>query len=304
MQLRLSDNISIVFTEQGFSFSNWLLIEDDTRAILETGLNKGGLHGLDPNSIELVINSHYHLDHTRGNNLFKNAAIAIHNSEIAPLKSKYAYAYFNSLDEWETLMPDIDIFANHKARNFPGQLNSGDDGRIADTRKIISLSDGQIFDFGKTKVEVLHTPGHTAGHCSFLFPNEDLIFSSDICLSRAGPWYGEHLSDPCDMISSIDRIIALNPKRVVSAHRRELIENPIPVLTEFKGRISMREERIYKQLREQPSDIHELAGANLIYSHHPSVFEVFWEKLMLQKHLKRLMGKGLVRQEKNIYIGV
>lgn len=303
MQVKLSDKVSIMFNEQGFSYCNWMLIEDDVRAVLETGVNKKGLHGLDPLSIDLILHSHYHLDHTRGNILFPNAPVAIHNSEIEPLISSSEYMHRNSMDEWERLMPDVDIVSSHKARNFPGELDSNDDSTSA-KRKIIPLQDGQILDLGKTIVEVLHTPGHTAGHCSFLFPNEETIFTADICLSRAGPWYGEHLSDIDDLMSSIDQIIELKPKRVVSAHRRELIEDPIPTLSEFKSRIPRRDERIYRYLREQPSDIHELAGANLIYSHHPSVFEVFWEKLMLQKHLKRLMGKGLVRQEKNIYIGV
>ncbi len=43
------------------------------------------------------------------------------------------------------------------------------------------LKDGQIFDLGDRKVEVLHTPGHTAGHCSFLYDRERILFSGDIC---------------------------------------------------------------------------------------------------------------------------
>lgn len=43
------------------------------------------------------------------------------------------------------------------------------------------LRDGQIFDLGNRRVEVLHTPGHTAGHCSFLDVRERILFSGDTC---------------------------------------------------------------------------------------------------------------------------
>ena len=38
------------------------------------------------------------------------------------------------------------------------------------------INDGQVIDCGSTKFMVLHTPGHSKGHCSFYFPEEDLAF--------------------------------------------------------------------------------------------------------------------------------
>ena len=301
MRLQISDNISIMFTEQGFTYSNWLLIDDDVHAVIDTGLDREGLQDIDPRSIDLVINSHYHIDHTRGNNLFPNAQIAIYKSEIAPLRSKTEYAVRNSLDEWERLMPGVDFISNHREMRFPG---SGSIKPLDNGKEIIPLYDGQIIDFGRTKAEVLLTPGHTAGHCCFLFPDQDFIFCSDICLTRAGPWYGEHLADPSEMMRSIDRIIGIKPKRIVSSHIHEVVEDPIPRLAEFKSRIPMREERLWKYVKENPCDIHELAGANLIYRSHPTVFEEFWEKLMLQKHLAHLKQQGLVIQDGDFFTGI
>ena len=39
------------------------------------------------------------------------------------------------------------------------------------------LEDEEILDFGQTRVQVLHTPGHTAGHLSFHFLDERRDFS-------------------------------------------------------------------------------------------------------------------------------
>ncbi len=302
MKVKISDKISIMFTEQGFTYSNWLLIEDNVRAVVETGLDKDGLLGVDPGSIDLVLNSHYHIDHTRGNNLFYNAQVAIHESEIEPILSKEEYWRRNSLDEWPQLMPGFGLASNQKKQFFPG---CGDDDAPLDNGKaILPLHDGQIIDFGGTKAVVLLTPGHTAGHCCFYFPDEDFIFCSDICLTRAGPWYGEHLADPAAMMRSIDRLLEIKPKRIVSAHIHGLIEDPAACLTEFKSRIPMREEKVWRHVRDCPCCLNELADANIIYRRHPTIFEEFWEKLMLNKHLTRLIEQGLVQQDGEIFVGI
>lgn len=41
------------------------------------------------------------------------------------------------------------------------------------------LADGQELRFGKTRVQVLHTPGHTPGGLCFYLPDEAVLFSGD-----------------------------------------------------------------------------------------------------------------------------
>ena len=299
MEQKISDKISIMFTEQGFSYSNWLLIRDDQCAVVEAGLDEAGLQGADPNRVELIINSHYHIDHTRGNGFFPNAQVAIHESEADTLTDAHEFAVRNSLDEWKTLMPHLDLINESNMRQFPDYANAGQG--LNNGRPVIPLSDGQKIEFGRTYAQVLFTPGHTGGHCSFWFPEEDFLFCGDICLTRAGPWYGEHLADPAAMMESIDRIIELHPGRIVSAHIHELVENPTERLREFKNRIPMRDEKVFNSLKQQPSTVHQLAAQNIIYRRHPSVFEEFWEKLMLNKHLSRLVADGLVVQSGEVF---
>lgn len=42
-----------------------------------------------------------------------------------------------------------------------------------------SLEDGQHLDLAGVGFEVLHTPGHTPGHCCFHIPDEGVLFSGD-----------------------------------------------------------------------------------------------------------------------------
>ncbi|NCB74057.1 MAG: MBL fold metallo-hydrolase [Clostridia bacterium] len=302
LRIKISDKINLELTEQGFTYSNWIYIDDEVQSIIETGMDEDGLQGLECSKIDLVINSHHHLDHTRGNNLFPRAKIMIHELEADILRSDDLFISYNSLDLWDELMPGADVWEAFEEVGFNGCNRSFKPFDI--TRTVEPFADGQILDFGTVKAQVLHMPGHSVGHCCFWFPEEELFFSSDICLTKVGPWYGEHLADPDEMIRSIDRIIDLKPRRVVSSHIHEVIEDPTACLLEFKGRIVKREERVYNYLREHPSDIHALAAENLIYRAHPTNYVVFWEKLMLLKHIERLEKQGLVKQSDGTYFGV
>ena len=302
MQIKISDKITLMLTEQGFTYSNWLYINDDVQAVIETGLDENGLLGLDPKKIDLIINSHHHIDHIRGNVLFPRADIMIHELETAILKDEKLSYYSNSMDMWDELMPGVDIEKSHEEIGLTekDRANSPFDS----SRNVIPIRDGQLLDFGTVKAVVLHTPGHSAGHCCFWFPEEDFLFSSDICLTKAGPWYGEHLANPAEMMRSIDRIIDLSPPSVVSSHIHEVVYDPVPRLEEFKQRIEKREERVYKYLEQRPSDIHNLADANLIYRAHSTNYVVFWEKLMLLKHIESLEKQSLVSQSDGIYYAI
>lgn len=295
MLLKVSDKISLVLSELGFTFCNCILVEDEIRTIIDTGADVKSLQELNPDNIDIVLYTHHHYDHTRGHNLFPNAKSFIHKLDYPATQSEAAFEYYNSIDKWDELMPDVKKEDGITALNI---LTEGQSPWVADD----TFEDDTIFDLGKTKVQVIHTPGHSAGHCSFWFPEEDLLFSGDICLTAAGPWYGEILADPDDMIKSIDKIIDLKVSKIVSCHINSICEDSTAILTEFKNRIYKREVRIYNFLQKGPANIHELASNKLIYRYHPTPFVLFWEKLMLIKHLNRLEKMGMVEEvEKGLY---
>lgn len=277
-------------------YCNCILIEDDCRTIIDTGADTNSLLKINPDEIDLILYTHHHYDHTRGHSLFKNSKTLIHKYDFPATQNVEAIELYNSTNKWEELMPAIAKEEGLKALNM-----------LPDTRMLWSadgtFEDNNIFDLGNTKVQVIHTPGHSAGHSSFWFPEEEFLFTGDICLTAAGPWYGELYANPDDMIKSIDKIIAMKPNRIASCHINSVYNSDVTKrLNEFKNRIFKRDERIYNFLKEKPADIHKLAENKLIYRYHPSPFVVFWEKLMLIKHLARLKEMDMVEEvEPNLF---
>ena len=77
---KINDRISIYFTEEGFSKSNAVLIDDDTRVMIDSGVGKL-IAQARPENVDILINSHCHLDHVWDNDLFVNARIVTHPLE-------------------------------------------------------------------------------------------------------------------------------------------------------------------------------------------------------------------------------
>lgn len=44
----------------------------------------------------------------------------------------------------------------------------------------ITVSDGEIFKFGSYDIHVMHTPGHTNGHCAYYIPALESAFVGDV----------------------------------------------------------------------------------------------------------------------------
>lgn len=281
---RINKNISIVFTEDGFTYSNCVLIDDDIRILIDSGAGSI-MSQVCPENIDMVLNSHHHIDHVRGNNLCTQAKIFLHPSEHASMQS---LEDMTATAGWEELMNRDEMLGSAAMMGLIDELEGPwkVDGAI---------KDGDIVDCGCTEIVVLHTPGHSSGHCSFYFPDQELAFLGDICLSKVGPWYGNDNASIDDFIDSINRIIALRPRMVTAGHVNRIIDTDVKrILLEYRDRILKREQRILGYLQSHSSNIDELAGKHLIYREHPTPFVLFWEKYMIKKHLERLLDIGYV----------
>ncbi len=267
-----------------FPNSNGLLIESKYRVLVDTGFGRSRREAiLAGGKVDIIINTHFHLDHAYGNRHFPKAQIWAHRLDALPLSSQemfMAYTGFDSLKE----SPNELI--------FPGGMLAREVTR--------ELEDGEMLDFGEIILQVIHTPGHTPGHISLFEPKHKVLFSGDIDLTSFGPWYGNIRSDLDAFSTSIDKLIALEPQVFVSSHAG-IIRDRIPEkLREYAAKVDKREELILKHL-SQAKTMNELVEDHIIFPRYPEpqLLYRFFEQTMLEKHVQRLVSRGKVVRKPN-----
>jgi glyoxylase-like metal-dependent hydrolase (beta-lactamase superfamily II) len=109
MLRKITDKISMVISETGFTYCNCIFINDDVRAVIDTGANPRSLAEINPEQIDMVLCTHHHFDHTRGNSLFNSARVYIHPLDAPALANPEAFIHYNSLDMWTDIMPGHDL---------------------------------------------------------------------------------------------------------------------------------------------------------------------------------------------------
>lgn len=81
------------------------------------------------------------------------------------------------------LHPDDDFMSRHPAevmrRLFGVELSPEDEAALQPPPDTVALADGQHIEAAGLGFDVLHTPGHSPGHCCFYLAEESVLFSAD-----------------------------------------------------------------------------------------------------------------------------
>jgi glyoxylase-like metal-dependent hydrolase (beta-lactamase superfamily II) len=172
-------------------------------------------------------------------------------------------------------------------------------------RKVQTFKDGDELLLGQTRIQILHTPGHTPGHSCFYFPEQDILYLADLDLTSFGPWYGDRTSDLNALLNSLQRLEDFQAGMYLTAHGQGVFsaEEAKSALIQFKQVIFDREAEILRQLR-RPRTIVELVNQRLIYRKplEPAFVYDHIEKQMIGKHLQRLLQTGLVKLVEDGYV--
>ena len=277
--------------------SNSVLIDDNIRAIIDPACNEEKLLSIHrERPIEVVINSHGHEDHILYNCLFPDAQLWVHKLDAGVFKDMdvFIHQFFppEEMDEktiatWTQLLTEVVKYQPKE----PDRL----------------LEDEEILDFGQTCVQVLHTPGHTAGHLSFYFLDESVIFFADLDLVKFGPYYGDNASSIDNTIKSLQRLAKIDADVYLVSHGNEGILDGDPAyIQRYIDVIYQREEKLLTFIASGPKTLQEITAHGIIYGGH-RLANGAWdlsisEKSMMQKHLERLERNGSVKKENGTYI--
>jgi glyoxylase-like metal-dependent hydrolase (beta-lactamase superfamily II) len=286
----LSPSVSLLLNPK-FPFCNSLLIEDEKTALVDTGLGSKELGMiLKETKIDVLINSHTHPDHVAGNSLVSETTSA----EI----------YVPEQEEGNTLSLDrmkgmLGVLGKYVESSWEKIVK--DVMEFRESKREITYGEGHVFDFGKTRMEAVHTPGHSSGHFCFLLHGEEFFFSSDLGLDSFGPWYGYLNSSLEDYLYTIEKIKKTGFKRIISSHRGEIIHDLRKGLDRCLAIIEMRENKIVKLLREGGKRKGELARHGIVYRNLNNFngpmreFLTFFEENMIREHLKLLASSGKIK---------
>ncbi len=285
------DNIYMLSTTDkgNFPSSYCFYIDDEVRTLIDTPLDQNFANLLGNRPLDRIINTHFHKDHSGCNHLFPYAEVYAHPLDAPAMESLEVFCDFYGFND-PVNFAIKPIFLQWLDNLFPSHISC-------------HIEDGQVIDLGKTKLEVIHTPGHTPGHCVFYHREQEMLFSGDIDLTSFGPWYGNVNSNVDDVIASIKKIINLNPRIILSGHKGVINNNVTGRLKKYLDKVYSNEDKILAALSNRPLTLDELSGHKIIYGRwgQPTIMFAFFEKISLEKHLERLIRLGLVIEENGYY---
>jgi hydroxyacylglutathione hydrolase len=140
--------------------------------------------------VKRVINTHGHFDHIGGNGYFLNAEVAIHGSDAGILEKA-----------------DMEL---SNAGFFDGRLSPRKPDRI--------LKEGDRLTPDRLDLEVIHTPGHSAGSICLYDRKRKILFSGDTVFSDGVGRTDLPGGDPKAMEESLSRLLKLDVEKILPGH--------------------------------------------------------------------------------------
>jgi len=145
-----------------------------------------------------LINTHWHLDHTAGNQLFQETKRIISHSQC--------------VDLMRTDLPRQLEWARHADKN----LKEAD--RIRPIYPNETIKDNSILAIGDREIVFLHTPGHTPDSIIGLLKDEHIIIAGDTVMELPYIWYGDSLA----LIEALRRVKSIDGEaKIIQGHGGE-----------------------------------------------------------------------------------
>jgi len=150
--------------------------------------------GCPPDTIDMVVLSHEHLDHIGAAWHFAGhrAYIAAHRLAANKIMLRDDFSMLRKMFNEPNVPIDVDIW----------------------------LEEGNLLDLGNFRLNVMHTPGHTSACITLFDQDKGLLFAADTLMPGGvmGGVFGS--GSIADYIQSLERIKGLNSRLLLSGHGR------------------------------------------------------------------------------------
>jgi len=194
----ISEPFGAVEPRVGVETANMFLVLGQERAaLIDSGMGIGDARSCVQEITPLpctVLNTHYHWDHCGANAQFDR--IGIHEVEADLLAKEQNLGWMRR------------AMRSPAARTVLPPGFDPDAYRVRPTRATRVLQDGDLVDLGGRVLQVLHTPGHSPGHVTYLDQEGGTLFTGDT--AYLGPLFACFPgSDHLAFLDSVKRLAAL-----------------------------------------------------------------------------------------------
>ena len=203
-------------------FVNVFLLEDDGLVLIDTGIASSAAPilsavrelGYQEQDVRHILITHLHGDHTGGLAEIKRrtgAQVYMHPADAALVEQGVA---------GRPARPGPGLLSQLMFRlmmSRPGEMH------VPPAQVDHELQDGQILDFAGD-LRVIHTPGHTAGHVSLLWPGQDgVLFVGDAATAMLHLGYGPIYEDLDQGKRTLAEVSTLDFQTACFSHGKPLV---------------------------------------------------------------------------------
>lgn len=272
----------------------WVLVDtgmttDEAVAALDAGLEEAGVP---LEAIDSVLITHHHPDHygmSRPIRERSNAKVMIHRRDIEMIFAGMGGG------------PDMkDFFYWHGGPKLEGNSSPPILGapEYQPAAPDAYLTDDQVFEFDGRKMRVLHTPGHSPGHCCFALHTEEIVLTGDHILPRITPHVGYFPGgdeNPLgNFLDSLRKVGECSFRLALPAHGDPFLDpasHVSRIVAHHEFRLKACVDALGKEAKTAAEIIPEIFGSDLPGFHW---FAAFFEAL---SHLVHAEFEGLIKQE-------
>lgn len=208
--------------------------------------------------VQFVLNTHYHFDHTGGNEHFgsKGAIIVAHKNVQKRLSTKQFITFFK--------------------KELPALTKAG--------LPVITFEDDITFHYNDDNIEVIHlSAAHTDGDAAAFFKHQNVIVTGDTVFNSRYPFIDvEHGGSITGMIKAVDMILDLANAETIIVPGHGVLMNKQDLLAyrQVLSAVSLKVEALIKQgktlqevLAERPSKAFDKTYGNDLIN--PEAFVTF-----------------------------
>jgi len=194
------DEKRIIATTSWIEFKDFLVVIDanfpwGAKAILQD------LKQTTQKPMRFVLDTHYHADHSYGNGVFAEAGAIIISSDATAEDSR-----------------------NRNTKSWANDKGVGEQNlkQYSLVHPELTFNDTITIDDGSRRLELMRVgPGHTRGDVIAWLPAERIVFTGDLCTTRAQNNLGDPGMSPDGWLKILDNLIRMDPSIVVPGHGRD-----------------------------------------------------------------------------------